>query len=93
MIRERVSTRDNVPARARGGPSGIQAIPQRVVGVIPESVLERYTAAQQPSDQRFASTIKGIEKARTQHRACKPRPHATCCGAAAVFSRGTRWCK
>jgi hypothetical protein len=43
-------------------PLGFRLSPQRV-GIIPESVMERYMAAKQVTGQKFASTIKGTENA------------------------------
>ncbi|KAI9441921.1 hypothetical protein H4582DRAFT_2055716 [Lactarius indigo] len=67
MIRERVSTQGIVrPLEHEEDLPAFRLTPQ-LVGVIPESVLERYTAAKQAADQKFASTIKGIEKARARN--------------------------
>ena len=67
MIRERVSTQGIIrPLEPDEDLPAFRLSPQ-LVGVIPESVLERYMVAKQAADQRFASTIKGIEKARARN--------------------------
>ncbi|KAH8984795.1 Alpha/Beta hydrolase protein [Lactarius hatsudake] len=67
MIRERVSTQGIVRSLEDDDDLPAFRLSSQLVGVIPESVLERYTAAKQASDLRFASTIKGIEKARARN--------------------------
>ena len=67
MIRERVSTQGIIrPLEHEDDLPAFRLSPQ-LVGVIPESVMERYMAAKQAADQKFASTIKGIEKARVRN--------------------------
>ena len=67
MIRERVSTQGMIrPLEHEEDLPAFKLSPQRV-GTIPEIVLVRYMAAKQAADQRFASTIKGIEKARVRN--------------------------
>lgn len=67
MIRERVSTQGIVRPLEDEEDLPAFRLSSQLIGVIPESVLERYTAAKQASDLRFASSIKGIEKARARN--------------------------
>ncbi|KAF8260352.1 hypothetical protein EI94DRAFT_913479 [Lactarius quietus] len=67
MIRERVSTQGIIRPLEREEDLPAFKLSPQLVGVIPESVLERYMAAKQAADQKFASTIKGIEKARARN--------------------------
>ncbi|KAH9055380.1 hypothetical protein EDB87DRAFT_1333633 [Lactarius vividus] len=67
MIRERVSTQGIVRPLEDEEDLPAFRLSSQLVGVVPESVLERYTAAKQAADLKFASTIKGIEKARTRN--------------------------
>lgn len=67
MLRERVSTQGIIrPLEHEDSLPAFRLSPQ-LVGVLPEIVLERYTAAKQVADQKFASTIKGIEKTRVRN--------------------------
>lgn len=67
MIRERVSTQGMIrPLEQEEDLPAFKLSPQ-LVGTIPEIVLMRYMAAKQAADLRFASTIKGIEKARARN--------------------------
>lgn len=67
MIRERVSTQGMIrPLEHEDDLPAFRLSPQ-LIGVIPEIVLERYMAAKQAADQKFASTIRGIEKARARN--------------------------
>jgi len=67
MIRERVSTQGMIrPLEHEDDLPAFRLSPQ-LIGIIPESVLDRYMAAKQAADQKFASTIKGIEKARLRN--------------------------
>jgi len=67
MIRERVSTQGIIRPLEHEEDLPAFGLSPQLVGIIPESVLERYMAAKQAADQRFASTIKGIERARARN--------------------------
>jgi hypothetical protein len=67
MIRERVSTQGIIrPLEHEEDLPAFRLSPQ-LIGTTPEIVLERYMAAKQAADQKFASTIKSIEKARLRN--------------------------
>lgn len=67
MIRERVSTQGIIrPLEQEEDLPAFRLSPQ-LIGITPEVVLERYMAAKQAADQKFASTIKSIEKARMRN--------------------------
>ena len=67
MIRERVSTQGIIrPLEHEEDLPAFKLSPQ-LIGITPEIVLERYMAAKQAADQKFASTIKSIEKARMRN--------------------------
>jgi hypothetical protein len=67
MIRERVSTQGIIRTLEHEEDLPAFRLSPQLVGVIPEIVLERYMVAKRAADQRFASTIKGIEKARVRN--------------------------
>ena len=101
MIRERVSTQGMIrPLEHEQGLPAFWLSPH-LVGFIPEIVLERYMAAKQGADQKFASTIKGIEKARARNverasrdlvqRATALRRHFGTAGSGSVVSAGGVW--
>jgi hypothetical protein len=67
MIRERVSTQGIIrPLEHQEDLPAFRLSPQ-LIGTTPDIVLERYMAAKQAADQKFASTIRGIEKARMRN--------------------------
>jgi len=87
MIRERVSTQGMIRPLEHEDLPAFRLSPQ-LVGAIPESVMERYMAAKQAADQKFASAIKGIENARARIVERPSRDLAQ--RAAAPFSLGRR---
>ncbi|KAI0301664.1 Alpha/Beta hydrolase protein [Multifurca ochricompacta] len=67
MIRERVSTQGVVRPLEDESKLPAFQLASSDVGVIQESVLRRYLAAKEQADQKFASTIKSIEKQRARN--------------------------
>ena len=67
MIRERVSTQGIIRPLEHSEHLPAFRLPPQLIGTIPEIVLERYMTAKQAADQKFASTIKSIEKARMRN--------------------------
>jgi hypothetical protein len=61
MIRERVSAQEMIHPLAHEYDLPAFRLSPQLVGVIPKCVMERYNAAKQATDQKFASTIQGIE--------------------------------
>lgn len=69
MIREHVSTQGISRPPDKEGLPTVKLSPQ-LIRITPGIVLERYIAAKQVGDQKFASTIKSLEKARMRNIEC-----------------------
>ncbi len=61
MIRERVSTQGITRPLEHEEELPAFRLSSQLIGIIPESVLKRYTAAKHAADLKFASMIKGID--------------------------------
>lgn len=67
MIRERVSTQGITRTLEHEDDLPAFSIPSKLVGVIPEGVLQRYLAGKENAEKKFTSITKTIEKERARN--------------------------